>query len=138
MALECKYVSENLHSWIDLIFGYKQRGEEAEKAANLFVHLTYDGLVDIDKISDPLLRASTISQINNFGQTPYQIFHKPHPKRIVPDHATTSPQGTVVESSGLAWHEQMTPPLCTAGASLFSRLNAVTYYQVSFADCLIS
>lgn len=33
-ALECRYVSENLHQWIDLIFGYKQRGEEAEKADN--------------------------------------------------------------------------------------------------------
>jgi factor associated with neutral sphingomyelinase activation len=33
-ALECDYVSRHLHEWIDLIFGYKQRGEEAEKADN--------------------------------------------------------------------------------------------------------
>lgn len=33
-ALECDYVSRHLHLWIDLIFGYKQRGEEAVKAHN--------------------------------------------------------------------------------------------------------
>jgi hypothetical protein len=33
-ALECPYVSDNIHDWIDLIFGYKQQGEEAWKANN--------------------------------------------------------------------------------------------------------
>jgi len=33
-ALESDYVSQNLHAWIDLIFGYKQRGKEAEAADN--------------------------------------------------------------------------------------------------------
>ena len=33
-ALESDYVSENLNIWIDLIFGYKQRGEEAIKNFN--------------------------------------------------------------------------------------------------------
>lgn len=33
-ALESDYVSRNLNHWIDLIFGYKQRGAEAMKANN--------------------------------------------------------------------------------------------------------
>jgi factor associated with neutral sphingomyelinase activation len=42
-ALESDYVSDHLHEWIDLIFGYKQRGEEGLKADNLFYYLTYEG-----------------------------------------------------------------------------------------------
>lgn len=34
LALESEYVSCNLQNWIDLVFGYKQRGLESEKAWN--------------------------------------------------------------------------------------------------------
>ena len=32
--MECEFVSKHINEWIDLIFGYKQRGDEAEQADN--------------------------------------------------------------------------------------------------------
>eukprot|EP01132_Coremiostelium_polycephalum_P009076 gene9076-11116_t len=81
-ALESEYVSANLHKWIELIFGIKQRGLYAIEAHNVFYYLTYEGSVDIDSIEDENTRRATESQINNFGQTPTQLFSKkPHPLR---------------------------------------------------------
>lgn len=80
-ALESDYVSAHLHEWIDLIFGYKQRGQASIDAHNVFFHLTYEGAVDIESITDPLMKEATISQIDNFGQTPSQLFFEPHPSR---------------------------------------------------------
>ncbi|GMH42025.1 hypothetical protein BSKO_09944 [Bryopsis sp. KO-2023] len=82
-ALESPHVSANLHHWIDLIFGHKQRGEKAVEADNLFYYLSYEGGVDIEQVTDPLERRALESQINEFGQTPMQLFSQPHPPRRV-------------------------------------------------------
>ncbi|XP_074273089.1 BEACH domain-containing protein C2-like [Silene latifolia] len=82
MALESEHVSAHLHEWIDLIFGYKQRGKEAIAANNVFFYITYEGTVDIDKISDPVQQRATQDQIAYFGQTPSQLLTVPHMKRM--------------------------------------------------------
>ncbi|XP_062226373.1 BEACH domain-containing protein C2 isoform X2 [Phragmites australis] len=80
-ALESEHVSAHLHEWIDLIFGYKQRGKEAVMANNVFFYITYEGTVDIGKIADPVQRRATQDQIAYFGQTPSQLLTVPHMKR---------------------------------------------------------
>ncbi|CAH1391564.1 unnamed protein product [Nezara viridula] len=82
-ALESDYVSSNLHNWIDLIFGYKQRGEEAERANNVFYYLCYEGSVDLENIKDWNERHSKEVQIMEFGQVPRQIFTHPHPAKVI-------------------------------------------------------
>lgn len=79
-ALESPYVSENLHNWIDLIFGYKQQGEAAVEAANVYHHMTYQGAIDLETM-EVEERERQISIINNFGQTPLQVFQRPHPQK---------------------------------------------------------
>ena len=80
-ALESPFVSKHLSQWIDLIFGFKQKGEAAVEAVNVYHHLSYQGAKDLDAITDPVERLATIGIIHNFGQTPYQVFQKAHPAR---------------------------------------------------------
>uniref|UniRef100_A0A2K6LBR4 Neutral sphingomyelinase activation associated factor n=1 Tax=Rhinopithecus bieti TaxID=61621 RepID=A0A2K6LBR4_RHIBE len=89
-ALESNYVSEHLHEWIDLIFGYKQKGSGAVGAHNVFHPLTYEGGVDLNSIQDPDEKVAMLTQILEFGQTPKQLFVTPHSRRITPKFKSLS------------------------------------------------
>jgi hypothetical protein len=79
-----EYVSRHLHLWIDLIFGYRQTGKEAEESLNIFHPVTYEGVVDVDGVEDEHDKQVILEKIQQFGQTPGQLFTEPHPQKRAP------------------------------------------------------
>lgn len=47
----------------------------------VFYYLSYEGSVDLETITDPVEKCSFEAQIQEFGQTPTQLFASPHPAR---------------------------------------------------------
>ena len=80
-ALESNFVNEHINEWIDLIFGYKQRGEEAIKSNNLFHPSTYVDGADFFNKNEDEIRIIQL-QAREFGICPKQLFLGPHPKKF--------------------------------------------------------
>jgi len=147
-ALESPYVSRNLHKWVDLVFGCKQKGEAAIEAVNVFHHLSYQGARDLDAIDDPVERLATIGIIHNFGQTPFQVFQRAHPPRENARHkykrldsaaeSLTRIPGTILDTeervASLTYTVKADKLLCSGAFRLNMSPNYDKYMEWGFSD----
>ena len=76
-VLESNKISYSIQNWIDLIFGSKAKGKEAESALNLFKEQSYQEDINLNKVED---KESTLRGVE-FGLIPTQIMNKDCSKR---------------------------------------------------------
>lgn len=112
-ALESEHVTRNLPAWIDLVFGYKQAGQESVAAVNVYhpsAYPEYEAVEHNKELWSAMRRM--------YGVVPKQLFpNGPHPKadprreqRPLPFLELLAPSATV---HGVQW----------ANFAFFQRLN---------------
>ena len=75
-ALESDYVSQHVHSWIDLMFGAYQKDPEH---INVYAPFLYEGF----QSSEDMTQKEIDVGLGQCGQIPSRLFTKPHPTRKV-------------------------------------------------------
>ena len=76
-VLESNKLSYSLQNWVDLIFGFKSRGKEAENALNIYTEASYQEQIDISKVENKEAQLRLVE----FGLIPNQIMNKECNKR---------------------------------------------------------
>ena len=71
-----------INNWIDLIFGFKQKGEKAEEVHNLFNGNSYQGNVKIDIFNNNDDTRNALMRLVEVGMTPLQLFENECKPRI--------------------------------------------------------
>lgn len=79
IALESNYISQHLSEWIDLIWGYRRRGDLVLEKFNGFQNTVFDFNIN-EVIDDRVLFKALRGQIQNCGQSAYSLFKTQHPK----------------------------------------------------------
>ena len=77
-ALESSHVSDRLHFWIDLIFGFKSRGAAAEEHDNLFYKTSYYTSDDVKNFDNPDEVKRAVLEAGEFGIVPDMLFCLEH------------------------------------------------------------
>jgi len=81
--LESDRVGNKINEWIDLIFGYKQKGNNSKISNNTFPPWTYETF-DIRKIKNDNKSKKNKTfyyKLVDQGQTPHQLLNSPFPQR---------------------------------------------------------
>jgi WD40 repeat protein len=103
-ALESSFVSSKLNLWLDLIFGYKQRGDQAFNSKNIYKPEMYDDIWQREPNPSPPRRREIEGMIDQVGQIPPQLFTLPHEARSPPIPATKRLRQVVtVNQPGDVW-----------------------------------
>lgn len=81
-AMESDYVSSQINNYIDLVWGYKQKGREADKADNTYPPDLYEDVWKRNESRMTKVRKSEIeANLSHVGQIPAQLFNSEHPIR---------------------------------------------------------
>ncbi|OHS95234.1 Beige/BEACH domain containing protein [Tritrichomonas foetus] len=75
--LESPKVSQYLNKWIDMIFGVNSRKKGALHSENVFNTVLFSEMATVSE-SETL-----VSNLKKIGHMPAQLFHKPHPQKVL-------------------------------------------------------